>query len=415
MPFYASGIVGRISLFPNSRPMVPLGSYDRGTVMASPILRAYKYRFYPTVEQKEQLAKTFGCTRFVYNHFLNLRSEAWREEKKRLSNGDCSKLLGELKREHEWLTEVSSVCLQQSLRHLDRAFGNFFQQRANYPQYKSKYRPQSATFMRNAFVYRNGHLSLAKHRQPLSIRWSRRFEGTPSSLVVSRDSTGRYFVSVLVEEAVAPLPFVKTSVGIDLGLSHEVVDSSGHAISRPGFLDNGLQRLKKLQRQLSHKRKGSKNRQKKKQQVARQHARIRDRRLDFLHKISRQLVNENQVIAAEDLDVRGMVKDRRLSRHIADAGWSTLLRFLEYKCRWYGREFVSVGRFFPSSKLCSGCGFKAEEMPLHQRQWVCPDCHSQHDRDHNAARNILKEGLRVLARESIVPWGTREFKPVECV
>jgi putative transposase len=323
--------------------------------------------------------------------------------------------LVELKREKEWLAEVSAVCVQQSIRHLESAFVNFFQGRARYPTFKSKQRIQAASYMRNAFAFRNGEITLAKQKQPLDIRWSRRFSGEPTSLTVSRDPSGRYFISILVEERVDPLPPCPKAVGLDLGLTHQIVDSAGHRLARPGFLEIGLRRLRRLQRRLSRKQRGSNNRGKQKRQVARQHAKIRDRRMDFLHKVSRQLVDENQVIAVEDLSVKEMIQNKRLSRHIADAAWSTLLRLLAYKCQWYGRDLVAIDRYFPSSKQCSSCGFCTEEMPLQQRRWTCPDCNSIHDRDGNAAQNILRKGLRRLAEKSGVPWGTRDFKPVECV
>ena len=380
--------------------------------MATAVPRAYKYRFYPTSSQEEQFAKTFGCCRFVFNHFLNLRVQTWQKEKRSLSYTDCSALLPKLKTQYDWLKEVSSVSLQQSLRHLETAYRNFFKKCTRFPKFKSKHQRQSASYMRNAFTYENGEITLAKHKEPLSIRWSRHFQGTPTSLTITRDSCGHYFASILVEETVPKLPLVKSTIGIDLGLIHEIKDHAGHAIARPGFFEKGLVRLKRLQRRLSRKVKGSKNRQKARRQVARQHNRIRRRRIDFLHKTSWELVRENQTIVTEDLAVKKMIQSKRLSRHIADAAWGTLLRFLEYKCQWYGRTLVRVARSFPSSKLCSSCGFKLDQLPLSQRSWSCPCCQNQHDRDTNAARNILQEGLRLLQE---VPWGTRDLKPVECV
>ena len=377
------------------------------------VCRAYKYRFYPSSDQAEQLARTFGCCRFVFNHFLGLRVEKWREEKRSVGYKECASLLAQLKMEYEWLKETSSVCLQQSLRHLEKAYSNFFQKRARFPKFKSKHRKQSAAYMKNAFSYRSGEITLAKQKEPLMIRWSRQFQGEPSSLTVTCDASGRYFISIHVEESLQPLPLKKAEVGLDLGLTHEVKDHRGQAILRPSFFQKGLERLQRLQRRLSRKKRGSKNSQKMRKQVARQHHRIRDRRLDFLHKLSWQLVNENQVIAVEKLAVKEMIQQKGLSRHIADAAWSTLLNFLNYKCQWYGKTLVQVDQYFPSSKLCSDCGFQMKEMPLSKRSWACPSCETQHDRDTNAARNILKEGMRLLGKG--VPWGTRDFKPVECV
>lgn len=375
--------------------------------------KAYKFRFYPTEDQKENLLQTFGCCRFVYNHFLDQKSRLWKEEKKSLNYSNLASLLCELKVKFAWLREVSSVCLQQVLRNLDRAYQNFFKKRARFPSFKKRGSAQSAIYMKNAFKYSEGKLYLAKQKQPLDIRFSRSFEGEVSSVTVSKDSSDRYFVSFLVKEEIEKYPFVKKEIGIDLGISHTIIDHTGKKLVNPKFLKTSFRSLKRKQRALSKKKKRSKNREKAKLALARCHAKIRDQRLDFLHKETTRLVHENQVIAVEDLSVKKMQKNKRLSKEIADVGFSTFLRILEYKCLWYGREFVQVGKFFPSSKTCSCCGDVLKELPLSTRQWECEACKSQHDRDINAAKNILKEGLRLLGEKFGVPQGLREYKPVE--
>jgi putative transposase len=361
------------------------------------VQRAYRYRFYPTEEQVLHLAKTFGCCRHVYNYFLDLKQKAWEKEKKTLTATDRSALLTKLKEAHAWLKEVSSVCLQQAIRHLDTAFKNFFAKRARFPKFKKKHSYQSTSFTKNAFTYRAGIITLAKHKDPLNIKWSRRFEGDPTSLTISKDGAGRYFVSILVNESIQPLPFVKKEIGIDLGLTNILCDHEGNKKDPALFLKSSLRMLRRRQQRLSRKRKGSKNWQKAKKAIGSLCAKIRDKREDCLHKISKQLVNENQVIVAEDLDVKKMMKNRRLAQRIGDSGWGQLLRFLEYKCQWYGREFVQINRFVPSSKKCSHCSRINENLTLKDRIWECPSCRQCHDRDTNAAKNILAEGLKSLA------------------
>jgi putative transposase len=375
--------------------------------------KAYKFRFYPSEEQKENILQTFGCCRFVYNHFLNEKSRSWKEEKKSLNYCNLASLLCALKLKYEWLCKVSSVCLQQVLRNLDRAYQNFFKKKALFPSFKKKGSAQSATYMRNAFQYNEGKLYLAKQKTALNIRFSRSFKGEVSSVTISKDACDRYFVSFLVREEIEPLAFVKKEIGIDLGISHTIVDNTGQKIVNPKFFKKSFCSLKRKQQQLSKKKKGSNNRSKAKLALARCHAKIKDQRLDFLHKETSRLVYENQVIAVEDLAVKNMQQNKKLSKEIADVGFATFLRLLEYKCLWYGRYFVQVDKFFPSSKTCSCCGDVLKELPLSTRQWECTACKSQHDRDVNAAKNILKEALRLLGEKFSVPRGSREYKPVE--
>jgi len=370
--------------------------------MAETVRRAYRYRFYPTPEQEAELLRTFGCVRKVWNLALDARTEAWYQRQERVSYVQSSAMLTEWKQTDElaYLNEVSSVPLQQALRHLQGAFAAFWDKRAKYPRFKSRRRSrQSAEYTRSAFRYRNGQVRLAKMTEPLDIRWSRPLpEGAePSTVTVSRDAAGRWFVSVLVEETIEPYPAAGPVVGIDAGLTSLLTLSTGEKVANPRYERRDRERLAKAQRALARKQKGSANREKARVKVARAHARIADRRRDFLHKLSTRLVRENQAVVTEDLSVRNMVRNHSLARAISDAAWSDLRNMLEYKCEWYGRELVVIDRWFPSSKTCSACGHLAAKMPLGVREWTCASCGTRHDRDVNAAINIRAAGLAVLA------------------
>ncbi|GAA4513195.1 RNA-guided endonuclease TnpB family protein [Nonomuraea ferruginea] len=365
--------------------------------MAQTVKRAYKYRFHPTPEQASELDRTFGCVRFVYNKALEERTRAYTLEGKRVSYVESSAMLTRWKRsgEFDFLSEVSSVPLQQALRHLQAGFANFFAKRAKYPTFKSKRKSRaSAEYTRSAFRWRDGRLTLAKMDAPLDIVWSRPLpEGAePSTVTVSRDAAGRWFVSLLAEEKIGPLPPVASNVGIDAGITALVALSTGEKIVNPGYERRDRRKLAKAQRALARKEKGSNNRAKAKLRTAKVYARIADRRRDHLHKVTTRLVRENQVIAVEDLTVRTMVKNHCLARAISDAAWRELRSMLEYKAQWYGRTVVAVDRWFPSSKLCSVCGALQEKMPLNVRVWECA-CGAVHDRDVNAAKNVLAAGL----------------------
>ena len=372
------------------------------------IKRAYRFRFAPTPEQELILARTFGCARFAYNYMLRLRTDAWMQRQERVGYHETSAALTALKKtpEHAWLNEVSSVPVQQALRHLQTAFTNFFAKRARYPQYKRKDGPQSAEYTTSAFKWDGKSLKLAKMDEPLAIRWSRTIPKAAkvTTVTVSLDAAGRYFVSLLCDDAVAERPAVDGKVGIDLGLTHFAILSTGEKVAAPNTFRKNEAKLAKLQRRMTKKTKGSNRRKKAKLRVAKLHAKIADSRRDFLHKLSTRLINENQVIAVESLSVSNMQKNRCLSKSIADASWSEFLRQLEYKAKWYGRELVGIDRWYPSSKRCSDCGYTMPKMPLSVREWVCPECGSIHDRDINAARNVLAAGLAVSAHgEAVSP------------
>ncbi|MFD7606972.1 RNA-guided endonuclease InsQ/TnpB family protein [Streptomyces mirabilis] len=367
--------------------------------MSTHVKRAYRYRFCPTDAQAAELSRTFGCVRKVYNMALAARTEAWARQE-RVNYNATSAMLTAWKKTGElaYLNEVSSVPLQQALRHLQTAFTHFFGKRAKYPRFKSRKKSRrSAEYTSSAFRFRDGALTLAKMTEPLAVVWSRPLpEGvSPSTVTVSQDSAGRWFVSLLCEDpSVKPLPATGQAVGVDVGLNHLLTLSTGEKITNPWHERRDRAALARQQRRLAKKEKGSANRARARLKVAKIHARIADRRRDSLHKITTRLVRENQTIVIEDLSVRNMVKNRRLARAISDAAWNEFRSMLEYKAQWYGREVIAVDRWFPSSRLCSACNTLQDTMPLNIRTWTC-DCATTHDRDVNAANNLLAAGLAV--------------------
>ena len=364
------------------------------------VQKAFKYRFFPSDDQAAQLGRTFGCARYVYNQALEYRSKSWLREKKSVSYHETASKLTEWKKEPEkaFLSEVSSVVLQQSLLNLDTAFTNFFEKRAQYPKFKSRRSRQSVRYATNAFTYRDGRITLARQSEPLNISWSRPLpeDAKIVNLTVSRDTSGRHFVSILVETEVKPLKKAKAEAGIDVGIKTLATTSDGEKLENPRPLVRREKRLKKLQRSVSRKIKGSNNRRKAGLKVARLHARISDTRRDTLQKFTTRIIRENQAIYVEGLNVAGMVQNHNLAKHIADAAFGEIFRELEYKAKWYGRTYLPLDRYFPSSKLCSSCGHVLEELPLSVREWDCPACGVQHDRDINAAINIKKAGQYLL-------------------
>lgn len=372
------------------------------------IKRSYRFRCYPTPAQEQLLTRTFGCARFVYNHMLQLRTDAWNQRREQIGYHASSAALTTLKKqpEYAWLNEVSSVPVQQALRHLQAAFARFFAKQARYPQFRRRNDTQSAEFTRSSFKWDGGTLSLAKMREPLKIRWSRHIPRAAkvTTVTVSKDAAGRYFVSMMCDDVAQPKPVALGEVGIDLGLTHFAVLSNGEKVDAPRSFRNNEAKLAKLQRRAAKKTRGSKRHKKAKKKVARLHAKIADARNDFLHKLSSRLINENQVIAVESLAVANMLKNRPVAKSISDAGWSEFLRQLEYKARWYGRTLINVGRWVPSTKTCSECGHKVPRLALSVRAWSCPSCAIFLDRDVNAARNILAAGRAVSAHgETVSP------------
>lgn len=361
--------------------------------------RAFKYRFYPTPEQESLLRRTIGCTRLVYNRALSARTEAWYGEQKRIGYVESSAMLTTWKKQEDlqFLNEVSCVPLQQGLRHLQTAFSNFFAGRAQYPTFKKKRNGGSAEFTKSAFKFKDGQVFLAKSSEPLPIHWSRTLPSgaEPSTVTVKLSPAGRWTVSLLVDTEIEPLPKHSNGIGVDLGVTSLVALSTGEKVANPKGFNAKRRKLKKAQKTLSRKQKGSNNRHKARLKVAKVHQEISDARKDFLHKLTTRLVRENQTIAVEDLAVKNMMKNRKLAKSFFDASWGELVRQLEYKCDWYGRNFVKIDRWLPSSKRCAGCGHIVEKLPLNIREWNCPKCKTCHDRDVNAAKNILAAGLAV--------------------
>lgn len=364
-------------------------------------VKSYKYRFYPTAEQEQILAQTFGCVRFVFNKALALRTSTYKETRKGIGYSATSGNLTQWKREVEtsFLSGVSSVPLQQCLRHLDRAFSNFFKKQSKYPRFKSKRSRQSAEYTRSGFKWNKQKQQLTIARLGvLDIRWSRRFKADPSTVTISKTPTGKYYVAIRIDEPNRSEQVANSEVGIDLGIKSLAVTSGGITFDNDKLTAKYSKKLAKAQRVLARRVKGSNRRRKSRIKVARIHEKIANARLDRTHKITTQLIRENQAIYVENLAVSNMVKNRKLAKSISDCGWFEFVRQLKYKAEWYGRDFVQIGRFEPTSKTCSCCGFNMPEMPLSVRNWDCPECNAKHDRDVNAARNILAVGRTVKGR-----------------
>lgn len=369
------------------------------------VKRGYKYRFYPTAEQEKLLLQTFGCVRLVWNKTLDARTKAWRVQHKSMTYAASSQLLTEWKKDPDlsFLYNVPAVALQQKQRDLQEAFQNFWDRRANYPKFKSKRESKDSFRMsRSGFAYRNGQITLTKMKQPLKIVWSRPLpeDADPSSVTISRDKAGRYFISILVEEEIEQLPKTNKQIGIDLGIKDFAVLSDGTKVANPRHEVKDRKKLAKAQKAASRKQLGSNNRAKAMRKVARIYARIADRRRDFLHKLSTNIVRENQTIVVEDLQVQQMLQKQQrkaINRATSDAGWGSFLEFLEYKSEWYGREFKKVNPYFPSTKMCSNCGHINPELAPNIRIWTCQNCNTKHDRDINAANNILAVGTTAAA------------------
>ncbi len=361
---------------------------------------AYRCRAYPDTAQQVMLNRTFGCVRVVWNRTLAARQAAYATDRRSISYAQSDAALTAMKRNPElaFLGEVSCVPLQQALRHQHAAFQSFFAQRARYPRFKSRRGRQSATFTRSAFRIKGTGLHLAKMIDPLKVTWT--WPGTdladlnPTSVTVTRDAAGRWFVTLQAEiPDPVPLPATGQATGVDLGLKDFAVLSGGQRIPHPRHMDRHEQRLQRHQRRLARCQKGSANRAKARRKVARAHARVTDARRDFLHQASTGLIRRYDTIAVEDLAVSNMLRNRSLARAISRTGWAEFRRQLEYKAQRHGRTIVAVDRWFPSSKTCSACGFLLAELSLGTRAWACPACGARHDRDLNAARNILAAGL----------------------
>ena len=361
--------------------------------------RAYKYRLNPTPEQIVFFNKSFGCCRFVYNYMLGKRIEAYQRDKTKIGWVELAKMLTELKKEDgkEWLSEVSNECLQQSIRNMDSAFVKFFREKAGFPNFKAKhYSRQSYKAINSVSV----DLDNNKVRLP-KIGWvkffpNRKFDGKVCSATVSKTPTGKYFISVLVDDGkeipVKPAVRYDTSIGIDVGIKDFAVCSNGDVYANPKYLEKSEARLKVLQRRFSKTKKGSNRRERARKILARQYEKVFNQRNNFLHQVTSKIVRENQTIIIEDLNVKGMLKNHRLAKSISSVSWSEFFRQLEYKCEWYGRNLIRIGRFEASSKTCI-CGYVNSELKLSDREWVCPKCGRHNDRDILASVNIKRFGL----------------------
>lgn len=366
------------------------------------MLKAYQYRIYPDSVQKEQLAKTFGCVRFVYNYYLGKQKALYEEKQAFLSRIDCNNDLNRvLKEENPWLREVDKFALTNAVFHLDAAYQKFFREKTGYPKFKSKHSHHDS-YTTN---YTNGNIKVQFGANRIQLpklgkveaKLHRRFEGTIRSAVVSRNPADHYYVSVLVETAEEkPLPANENRIGIDMGLKDFLVDSNGSHVRSPKPLAVYEKKLAREQRKLAHKKPGSKNWEKQRKKTARVHEKIKNIREDFTDQLSAKLVGENQTIISEKLQIRAMIKDHQLSKAIADAGWGSFLRKVEYKAKWKGRTYHQIDPWYASSQICSCCGKKNPEVKLLSiRSWECC-CKAVHQRDENAAKNILRKGLEEL-------------------
>ncbi|SDK56524.1 IS200/IS605 family element RNA-guided endonuclease TnpB [Alkalibacterium thalassium] len=385
------------------------------------IHKAYKFRLYPNKEQAILINKTIGCSRFIYNHFLNQWNETYKETGKGLSYGKCSAQLPSLEKqeETEWLKEVDSIALQSSLRNLSDSFDRFFKKQNKYPRFKSKNNPLQSYTTKET----NGNISVEGNKLKLPklglvlFAKSREVEGRILNATIRRNPTGKYFVSLLVETEVEPIEKTDSSVGVDVGLKDFAILSDGTVYKNPKFFRSLETKLAKEQRKLSRRKiqalkdgrklSESKNYQKQRIKVANIHETIKNKRTDYLHKISTEIVKNHDIIGIEDLLVKNMMLNRKLVKSISEVSWAEFRTMLEYKAKWYGKEIIAVARNFPSSQLCSGCGYQNKAVKnLAVRKWECPECHAHHDRDTNASINLNQEALRILTSRTV---GTTEL------
>ena len=365
------------------------------------MLKAYKFRLYPNKEQEIYFSKCFGSVRFIYNKMLNDKIEYYKKNNKMLNNTPA-----QYKKEYMWLKDVDSLALANAQMNLDKAYKNFFRDKSvGFPKFKSKknnhYSYTTNNQKNNIRIIDNKYIHLPKLKTLVRIKQHRQIpiDGKIKSVTISKNPSGKYYISILVEQEIKELPKSEFAVGIDLGLTDFAITSDGVKYSNPRYLRKSLNKLVKEQRKLSRKKKGSKNRNKQRIKVAKLHEHISNQRKDFLHKLSSELINENQVICLEDLQVKEIQQNKYLSQSVSDVGWYEFRRQLEYKAKWYGREISFIDKWYPSSQICSNCGNNTGKKSLDIREFDCSYCGRHHDRDINASINILHEGLRLLNNE----------------
>lgn len=365
------------------------------------IEKAYKLRLYPNKRQKDLISKTFGCARYVYNYFLNRRIELYKTENKSLGFTECSRELTILKKEMEWLKEPDKFALQNSLKHLDNAYKRFFKENAGFPKFKSKKnnsKSYKTQFSNNNIEFKGNKIKLPKLGF-VRCRGYKTIKGRMLNVTISQAPSGDYYASICCTDVdIKPYELQGSKVGIDLGLKNFCITSDGEFVENPKYLKKSLEKLVKLQRELSRKSIGSSNGNKARLKVARIHQKIANQRYDFLQKLSTRLVKEYDIICVEDLSIKNMAKNDKLAQSISDVSWSEFIRQLQYKSDWYGKKIIKIDRYFPSSQICNNCGcINSEIKDLFIREWVCSECGTHHDRDINASINILKEGLKQVA------------------
>ncbi len=362
------------------------------------MLKSYKYKLKPSSEQIVLLNKHFGSIRFTYNYFLNERKKEYETNKNTINYYDNAKALTELKKsqDYTWLNEINSQSLQESLKNLETAYKNFFRFKKGFPKFKSRKSKNSFTVPQ--FVrLENGKLKIPKFKEPIDLILHRTFEGIIKQATISKTPTNEYFVSILVETEHNKFEKTGKIIALDLGIKDFVVTSEGYKYKNNRYTKTYERLLKKHQQHLSRKTKGSNRYEKQRLKVAKLHKKITNSRLDNLHKVSTELIKKYDIIILEDLNVKGMVKNHKLSKHISDASWSKFIGLLAYKAQWNDKNIVKIDRFFPSSKTCNHCGYINQNLDLSIREWTCPSCNTKLDRDLNASKNILNEGYKLIS------------------
>ena len=378
------------------------------------MLKSYKYKINPNEGQKVLLNKHFGSIRFVYNFFLNERKREYETNKNTINYYDNSKSLTELKKQEDysWLNEINSQSLQDSLKNLETSYKNFFRFKKGFPKFKSKHSKNSFTIPQSVKI-ENGKLRIPKFKKPIDIILHRTFSGTIKQCTISKTPTNEYFVSILVETTHIPIPKTEKSIGIDLGLKDFVITSDGYKYKNNRYTKRYQTRLKKAQQHLSRKKKDSNKYKEQKLKVAKLHKKITNSRLDNLHKVSTELIKKYDVVFLEDLNIKGMIKNHKLAKHISDVSWSKFIELLTYKAEWNDKQIVKIDRFFPSSKTCNCCGYINQNLKLDIREWTCPSCHVKLNRDLNASKNILKEGYKIISSRTDDYRSGGEIRPLK--